>query len=157
MILYGSSWWRRTCAIARSIRGSPLRLRLYVMPPASPTPVKTRPWRIRSIRSWFVASQVMEPMVPGINRNRYENFLGIFCNARPRWVATAIPDKLSLQRDGWQQCTEIRISSPHWPGRRHSPYVRWPGSSDESIQTSYSVSANSFSWRWLRQNPQFSL
>ena len=68
MSLYGSPACLRTCAITWSISASPRRLRLYVNGPASPTPVNTNPCLIRGMTCSCVASHVIDPMVPGINR-----------------------------------------------------------------------------------------
>ena len=71
-----------------------------------------------------MASQVMAPIVPGMNSTRYEYRSGRPVICRARNVATAIPDRLSLHSAGWQMWQDSSTSSGIAPGSKHSPYVR---------------------------------
>ena len=57
-------------------------------------------------------------MVPGMNRNRYDN-RRVECvdSHSARNTATEMPDRLSLQSDGWQTCVESSTSSCTLPGQ----------------------------------------
>jgi hypothetical protein len=53
-------------------------------------------------RSALRASQVIAPMVPGANTNRYVYQGSASASAMASWVATAMPARLSFASDGWQ-------------------------------------------------------
>ena len=106
-----------TCATARSTSALPRRLFLYVNPAPAPSPARTSPCLIRETRASLRASQVIEPIVPGMNRKRYD-YRRDARRARTRAssAATAIADRLSLASDGWQTWQETRTSSGFVPG-----------------------------------------
>src|ERR1700730_13911265 len=108
------------CRIARSISAFPRRDFLYENAPLSPTQASTKPCLIMGTIFSLRLSHVMEPMVPGMNKNRKEKWRGAAARAWARNVATAKPERLSLQREGWQAWQEMRISSFEAPGTRHS-------------------------------------
>ena len=92
-----------TCAAARSTSASPRRLRLYVSGAGVADAGEDEPGR-RSVASAasFRASQVIEPIVPGMNRRRYESARDARPAAPPSSVSSAMPERLSFASDGWQ-------------------------------------------------------
>ena len=77
-----------------------------------------------------------EPIVPGMNKKRYESRRRRAASARIAALATAMPERLSFASDGWQTCVVHRISSRRSPGSTHSPKLRCPGARRDSMHTS---------------------
>ena len=100
---------------------------------------------------------MIAPIVPGTKRKRYV-YRGLSSPMRRASVAaSAIPERLSLQSEGWQQWHETRTSSAVAPGTRCSAYVSAPSPSEESTSTSYSPGGSRSTCSWLTQKPQLSL
>jgi hypothetical protein len=59
----------------------------------------------------------MDPIVPGMNRKRYEYRSSAWLRYFARKVAIATLERLSLQSEGWQAWHEIRTSAEFSPGR----------------------------------------
>jgi hypothetical protein len=73
---------------------------LYVKLPLLPTPARTKPCVILETLDSLRESQIIEPIVPGMNRNLYENLSDKGLRYLARNVLTAMPERLSLHSDG---------------------------------------------------------
>ena len=76
---------------------------------------------MRSRRASFRDSQASGPIVAGLNRNRYELRRRRPASARASAHSSTIPERLSLQSDGWQMYVDSNTSLSASPSSRSSP------------------------------------
>ncbi len=67
------------------------------------------------------ASQVIDPIVPGMNSSRKVCRRGSLARVRASRVAVAMPEQLSFAIAGWQVWVVMRNSSSVVPGSMISP------------------------------------